>query len=413
MKKILFATIVPFWNRETGAQQRIFSLVQVLEEHGHQVRIFFPGHAEPTDRELAKQLSLDISFHSSDQPLTTNQSLSEKLKWQFDAVVHALQGQATDDRVDSPLKLSDFRWPWAEKAFQNLVKEFAPEAIVCEYITMAYLVAALKDDQRARIHCLVDTHDLLSQRQQQFAVNNRSHWINISSEEESSAFKTFDTIMAIQPDEAIAIESLTPDKNVIVVGHQPYLASTNHRPSPRQESAKLSLGYIGSDNDSNTDAINQFLDLVWKHFKDDVNLTLTIAGNVSERIIDEYRQFKNVKILGRVSDLETFYESVDAMINPVTYGTGLKIKSVEAIAFARPLLCTTAAWIGDPIGGVIVVNSLQDMEKIIKGWLSEPGIFENAKSAAATSSQKQSDQTYAPLLELLKHLQPPSNADKR
>ena len=189
MKKILFATIVPFWNRETGAQQRIFSLVKVLERHGHRVCIFFPGHVEQGDRELVKQMALDISFHSSDQPLSANRSLSEKLKWQWDAVVHALRSHDTDDGGNTSLTLRDFRWPWAEPDFKTVVEDFSPDAIICEYITMAYLVESLPQDLRSKIHCLVDTHDLLSVRQEQFAQNHRRHWIQISSKEEDNSSK--------------------------------------------------------------------------------------------------------------------------------------------------------------------------------------------------------------------------------
>ena len=399
MKRILFATIVPFWNRETGAHQRIFSLVKVLERHGHEVRIFFPGHAEQSDRELARHLALDISFHSSDQPLSADQSIGEKLKWQFDAVVHALRHNESDDQPDSPLTLSKFRWPWAEKNFQTVINEFSPDAIICEYITMAYLVESLPETKRAKIHCLVDTHDLLSRRQQQFAQNNRAHWIDVSPREEAAAMNAFDTVIAIQPHEAKAIQALATGKNVIVVGHQPHVDPTVNRPS-NPKPAKLTLGYLGSDNDSNTDSINQFLTLVWTHFKNKTDIVLTIAGKVSERVAENLR-FSNVNLMGRISDLAEFYDSVDAAINPVSYGTGLKIKSVEAIAYQKPLLCTADGWVGEPVGGVTVVKSLEDMKKVIDLWLEDPNSFREAKSASSASSRTQADQAYAPLLNLL------------
>ena len=402
MKKILFATIVPFWNRETGAQQRIFSLVKVLERNGHQVRIFFPGHAEESDHRVARQLALDVSYHSSDQPPSANRSLGEKLKWQFDAVVNALSSAETDDQGSSPLTLCDFRWPWAEKNFQSVVNDFSPDAIICEYITMTYLVESLPSAKRAKIHCMVDTHDLLSRRNEQFAQNDRCHWINITPREEAAALNAFDTVIAIQPHEAEAIQALTTEKSIIVVGHQPHVEPVTDRPPPAK-SAKLTLGYLGSDNDSNTDAINQFLKLVWSHFKDNENLTLTIAGQVCERVAENLR-FSNVNLLGRVSDLNDFYDLVDAAINPVSYGTGLKIKSVEAIAYQKPLLSTADGWVGEPIGGVTIVASLDDMKNVIDRWLEDPTAFQEARSATVSSSRIQVDRIYAPLLDSLQRL---------
>ena len=93
------------------------------------------------------------------------------------------------------------------------------------------------------------------------------------------------------------IQSLAKGKNIIVVGHQPYISSAANRQPTQNESTKITLGYIGSDNDSNTDAINQFLEIVWERFKDNKNLSLKIAGNVSDRI-DEHLRYANVKLSG-------------------------------------------------------------------------------------------------------------------
>jgi len=260
LKKILLATIVPFWNRETGAQQRIFALVKALEHHGHLVRVFFPGHADAADHELAER-----------------------------------SNQEPDAPHDTPLRLSDFAWPWAEKAFEHAVTQFAPDAIICEYITMGYLVDALPKSLRSNIHCLVDTHDVLSQRQKQFADHHKTHWIDISIEEEAAALHCFDTIIAIQPDEAKQIEQMAPDSKVIVAGHQPHgTATANSQPAnPNRELGKLTIGYLGSANASNVDAINHFLDEVWRQQKDASDIRLVIAGNVSDQVLEDLR-FDNV-----------------------------------------------------------------------------------------------------------------------
>lgn len=403
MKKVLFATIVPFWLRRTGAQQRIFSMVKVLEAHGHQVRVFFPGHAEPSDRESAQRLGLDVAFHSSDQPVA-DESLAQKIKWQVEAVRHAVQnvaggrgGKAVQKR---PLRLSDFRWPWAEVAFEKAVAEFSAQAIVCEYITMAYLVEALPVDLRSKIHCLVDTHDLLSHRQQEFADRGHPHWIDVSTDEEVAALQAFDTIVAIQEDEALTFQKMVPDSSVVVVGHQPLVAESIDV-GPPKDSDVLTIGYLGSSNASNVDAVNGFLDAVWRTFEDQSRIRLVVAGDASDKVLSELR-FKNVKLLGRVAEVRDFYAQVDAVINPVGYGTGLKIKSVEAIAYGKPLLCTSSGWSGNPVGGVAVVDRLQDMTEVISIWLKERASFERIRMAAWASSQLSGDEVYRPLLEVLK-----------
>ena len=399
MKKILFATIVPFWNRATGAQQRIFSLVKVLEAHGHQVRVFFPAHTDPSDQQTAQALGLDVAFERSDQAPAANQSLSQKIKWQIDAVKHAVSnlGAATDQ--NGPLRLSDFRWPWAEVAFKDAVIEFAPDAIVCEYITMAYLVESLPADLRSKIHCFVDTHDLLSRRQQEFADHDRRHWITVSPEEEAAALSAFDTIVAIQEDEAAVLKTMAPESAVIVVGHQTLVADEMDAKT-QNDSEVITIGYLGSNNASNVDAINQFLDIVWRNFQDDPRGQLVLAGSASDEVPASLR-FQNVTCLGSVDDVSDFYTQVDGVINPVGYGTGLKIKSVEAIAYGKPLLCTPTGWVGRPIGGVTVVDQVQEMTGVIKQWFDDRESFERISLAAFASSQMSADQIYRPLLDLL------------
>jgi hypothetical protein len=56
----------------------------------------------------------------------------------------------------------------------------------------------------------------------------------------------------------------------------------------------------------------------------------------------------NVEVVGRVTDLGEFYRSVDVVIAPMDFGTGLKIKVAEALAAGAPLLATAHATEGYP-----------------------------------------------------------------
>jgi len=407
MKKILFATIVPFWNRETGAQQRIYSMVKVLEARGHQVQVFFPGHAETLDHKRTQQLGLNVAFHRADQPVATKEPLSQRIKRQAKAVKHAV-GQAVQNvangrgdtaKRNGPLRLSDFRWPWAEAAFANTVIEFAPQAIVCEYITMAYLVESLPVELRSKVHCLVDTHDLLSHRQQEFDDHGQPHWIAVSPKEEAAAVGVFDTIVAIQENEAMAFKEMAGQNRVIVVGHQT-LGADAIDSKKLNDLAVFTIGYLGSSNASNVDAVNEFLDVVWRTFQDEPRIRLVLAGNASNEVLSGFR-FNNVKVLGHVGHVSDLYNQVDAVVNPVGYGTGLKIKSVEAIAYRKPLLSTSAGWTGSPVGGVTVVDQLQEMTGVISHWFADRESFERVRLAACASSHRHVDQTYRRLFDLL------------
>lgn len=86
-KKILMASLVPFWHRQTGAQQRMFALVQALQSTQHQVKTFFPSSEFTSDQDLIKQYSLDVEQPTSDQP---PDGVIPKATWYFRAVFNQL-----------------------------------------------------------------------------------------------------------------------------------------------------------------------------------------------------------------------------------------------------------------------------------------------------------------------------------
>ena len=53
-------------------------------------------------------------------------------------------------------------------------------------------------------------------------------------------------------------------------------------------------------------------------------------------------------LLGPVPDAEDFYRAVECVLNPMAGGTGLKIKTVEALAAGLPVLGTRDAFAGLP-----------------------------------------------------------------
>jgi hypothetical protein len=53
-------------------------------------------------------------------------------------------------------------------------------------------------------------------------------------------------------------------------------------------------------------------------------------------------------VLGPVREAEDFYRAVECVLNPMAGGTGLKIKTVEALAAGLPVLGTRDAFAGLP-----------------------------------------------------------------
>ena len=403
------ATDIPFWRKSTGAEQRMASLVRFLSTDCFEVRTFYLGPTENEeytlrDRELIASNGLDVEQRASDQP---PRHLLKKMGWYAGATKHQFQhwsknrrnaetGSVSDPlESSSPPALKEYRWPWAISAFRESIEAFRPNSIIIQYIKLDYLLEALSYQRRNEIHCLIDTHDVLHLRAQQFRDRGFRHWIEISREEEALSLAKFDSILAIQPDEADLFREMVPESRIIVCGHSVEPAVTPTLPTSRKNA--LTLGYLGSANASNAHAIESFLENVWRRLQTTPQadqIRLIIAGGICEWLTQPDRlqnaDLANVQMLGRVEALNTFYDSVDVIVNPVEFGTGLKIKNCEAIGFGKPVLTTTHGNAGMPPETEpacrICTNSNEFVEQVL-GLAGDSGRLDQLQSIATKLSQ--------------------------
>ena len=94
----------------------------------------------------------------------------------------------------------------------------------------------------------------------------------------------------------------------------------------------------GQRDAPNVDGLRWFLDHVWQG-PDLGDAQLHVYGRVAERI--PLAAARDVVGHGLVEHLDAAYRDTDVVINPVRFGAGLKIKTVEALASGLPLVTTT------------------------------------------------------------------------
>jgi len=73
-----------------------------------------------------------------------------------------------------------------------------------------------------------------------------------------------------------------------------------------------------------------------------VGIELLVAGRIHTEM-EGTGLPPNVKILGQIYDIAGFYGSCHVAVNPDTFDSGMKTKSVEALAHDMPLVCTVSA----------------------------------------------------------------------
>ncbi len=112
---------------------------------------------------------------------------------------------------------------------------------------------------------------------------------------------------------------------------------TNEKPK------KNTLFYIGAlDWMPNQEGLRIFFDKIWKKILEkNPEVKLYIAGrNAPKSLENSIKQQKNVFFLGEVEDAKKFMLSYETMIVPLYSGSGMRIKIIEAMAMAKPIVTT-------------------------------------------------------------------------
>ena len=420
--RVCMATDIPFWLGSTGAEQRMSALATFLSKPPFSLSVFYVNQVSPDDLDRIERLDIDVTFFESERPpdafLQRIKQHSDSTKNQLEKWLRRSTGSTSESLPPTPIRLEDYRWPWTLEQFRRHLDRVKPHAIICQYVTMAHLLDALSPTDRKRIHCILDTHDILHELGLQSNTAGYLHWLEISQRDEIEVWNRFDTVIAIQPQEAELIQSLTNKPKVIVVGHaMTHLLEESAAAETIVTEGRVTIGYIGSANYSNWHALNRFLIEVWPDLLEltNVEVQFVIAGKICEwfQLVSTDRNdghlMNRVRLLGPVEDLATFYRQIDLAINPVQFGTGLKIKNVESLAFGKPLVTTESGATGmseRALTGCLVARNFQEMSsqlgslcQSIEGRMK---LSEIAKDLAKTEFSENS--AFSELSELLENL---------
>lgn len=214
----------------------------------------------------------------------------------------------------------------------EIVEQHHHDAIIVNYVWMSKVLDGISGPLK-----IIDTHDLFGDRNKVAEdAKLEPRWFFTTIEEENRAFARADIVIGIQAEESRRIES-RHGGTTITVGHPidpDFLLRSRARAAP-----PFTFGYIGSGNPFNVASITA-LD---RAIAQSVKTRWTVAGTISKRlptlVSSPYR-------MGVVSKLSDFYDNVECVLNPMIGGTGLKIKTIEALAYGRPIIGTADAFEG-------------------------------------------------------------------
>jgi len=380
---ILLVTDRRFWRRSIGSEQRIASLVDHLAARPQPLAIAYLGRLDAGDR---RTLARPGSLAPAVRVRTRSEGRLAGALTRFTARLATLLGasgsthrasRARDGRNDggraatgraNPLLAN--RSPDRRAFVQALIAELAPRAVIVQFTRNTYLIADRAPAVNRETAYLIDTHDVLHERAERFRAAGAEIPVEVDANDEAAALACYDAILAIQARDAHTLRALVPDRPVLVVPHGIPLpdAPPARRPGP------IRLGFLGGRDESNHAALVWFLDHIWEPLAsehgDDV--VLAIGGQICRRWT---RRAPGLRVVGPVDAIGDFWREVDIALNPVRFGSGLKIKNVEALAYGRPLVTSPIGAEGlEPASpaGLAIADTPEEWLRVLRAWIADP-----------------------------------------
>jgi glycosyltransferase involved in cell wall biosynthesis len=214
---------------------------------------------------------------------------------------------------------------------QRLARRHHPSAVIAEYIFSSPVFSRLPTDTLR----IIDTIDVFYRKEVEVLSFGIADPLACSRDEEREYLLASDAIIAIQSRELALLQDLVPDRDVFLTGIDfDVVASV--------DDAKViphSVTVVASDNELNVHGLTEFLSESWPAIRSAVpSATLHVVGNVGAKCPTSDR---SVRYSGWVDDLDPVYREASVIINPTIAGTGLKIKSAQALAHGKPLVAWT------------------------------------------------------------------------
>jgi glycosyltransferase involved in cell wall biosynthesis len=384
MSNILVISPTPTHPQNAGNRTRIFSLLTNLQKNGYKIHFAFidmEKNANLKEMKKAWDFFYCIKYHKPPEKLL--RKIITKLNNKFN--INYYLSYQIDDWYD----------PSIDEKIITIIEGKKINYVLVEYIFFSKILKKIPHN----ILKIIDTHDIFTNRHKMYIKNNiKPRWFYTSKTQEAKALNRADVILAIQKNETKFFSKLTK-KKVITVGNISKLKKLK-RPDNRYPI----LLFVGSKNYVNILSINYFIkEIMPKIILSFPKITLNIVGSICEnpKIKDLPKQCKKI---GFVNDLESYYYSCNIVINPLVAGTGLKIKTIEALSYGKPVITTTLGADGLEDGEgeyFLIADSASKYIEYIKKIFNDKDYYNNLSQNAFSYAKKYNEKCLIPLLTVL------------
>ena len=250
---------------------------------------------------------------------------------------------------------------------RDRIDKFKPDVIIANYAWLAQVFDVISEHNG--IFKIILAHDIIHQR---FTSAEKSgiQWGDFpwTREKETSLLHKADLILTIQKDDSETVRQLLSNADVCTM---PMAAQPKQNISPQIRGRCL---FVGAKGYANGKSLKWFLDEVWPRVLESVpHSHLHVCGTVCDEIMDD---FDGVSFLGRVDNLAAEYAKAEVCLAPLLFGTGLKIKIIEALSYSRACVATDIGLQGlNELAGraILRANNIEEFTDAIRTVLVNKG----------------------------------------
>lgn len=394
MARILLVSPVPIYPTTGGNRERIRRLLGALQGLGHEVHLLYVT-LEPDGDVQAMRESWGDRFHlfDYDRARTPNRGSPSFHRTPIGRVLRRALVQVGVN-FTFPYSVDDWYDEEVGSHLRALQGRYGFEQVWLEYVFLAKSLLVLPPG----VLKVVDTNDVFTDRHRRYRRQAQpAVWFSTTRREERKALRRADVIVAIQEEEARFFRQLVPDKRVVTVGHFIELCAL-----PFKLDAPLELLFLASGNEANLHGLRVFLlEVLPRIRRHHPGVRLLLAGTVCRAVADDPSYSK----LGEFTRAAEVYGRADIVVGPIPFGTGLKIKNMEALGFGKPLVTTPAGaeGIGEGAGSAFLVGrTAQEFATQVNALLADPELRRNTAERAyrfATAYRRRSLESLRSVLE--------------
>lgn len=319
MKKILMISDTIILPLERGNRKRVYNLVNMMRAHGCEVDFLFLATYPEEDPALTEEFIGKEHFLRFEN---RKRSLPVFLKRKVRKVLELLHIPGLFKYFNVDEKIS----PQIGSFMENLFKERHYDVVWAEYVYTSKALCFVPEG----VTKVIDTVNAFTFKRQMYeAVGYRNYEFALTKKEEARGLARADWVVAIQEEEEKFFRSIVPEQvRTCTIGEnmpvsEPYVADTD------------TILFLGSYYVVNREGVRHFIDKILPILKQSgVPYHVKIAGTICRHIPDSEEYEK----LGVIDDIDVAYQEARLVINPVHVGTGLNIKTIEAVSKAKPLV---------------------------------------------------------------------------